>query len=218
MRGNKHLFIFSLFIYFLLTKNVFAACDYESQVKLQQEAANIKLSYEESGSYLNLIFENVPNTLYLSTEAEGKAVIKIYGNGSKQTYLWTKTDEPINMRFDVYASSLSQCPDNLVSTLFLNLPTYNKFSTREECNNSNLYVCNTFTSSIITQSDFDNAFNETSKIDVDDEEEVVSKEKQENKVITFIKDNKLYIISFGSLIVFGVVTGIILNKRKNSIF
>lgn len=216
MKGNKHLFIFSLFIYFLLTKNVFAACDYETQVNLAREAASIKLSYEESGTYLNLIFDTIPNTLYMVFE-DGNEV-KVNGNGLKQDYLWTKTDEPTNLRFDIYASSATSCPGEFVTTTYLSLPMYNRYSTRDECSNSTLYVCNKFTSTYIDDASFKNAFNKVSTIDVKDEEVTPKKKNKDGKVVSFVKDNKLYIIAFGSLIVFGTLTGIVLYKKKNRIF
>ena len=217
MKGNKHLFIFSLFIYFLLTKNVFAACDYETQVNLAREAASVKLSYEESGTYLNLVFENLPSSLYMVGYIDG-GEIKIIGNGSKQNYLWTYTDEPTNLRFDFYSSGSTACPNEFVSTTYLKLPMYNKQSLKEECNNSTLYVCNTFTDTYIDDASFNNAFKKKATIDVKDEEIPTKKTEKGNKVITFVSDNKLYFIAFGSLIVFGVLTGVILYKRRNRIF
>ena len=46
-----------MFIYFLLTKNVFAACDYESQVKLQQEEVN-DIKFVTKEEFLEMAKEN----------------------------------------------------------------------------------------------------------------------------------------------------------------
>ena len=219
MKNNKHLFIFSLLVCFLCVNKVSAAsCDYDTQINLSKEAANIKLSYEEAGSYLNIKVESLPNTLYMVYEEDRDNKIEIRGNGQDQLYLWTKTDEPHSLKFEVYSSNYTTCPDNMITVKTIDLPMYNRYSTKVECNDhKDLYVCNTFTNTPIDDASFQNAFNKMSTIDAD-EEITVNEEKKDNSIITFIKENKVIIIAFSCLIVFGIVMGIILNKRKNRMF
>ena len=201
-------------------------CSYDVRAMLAQDASKINVHYEESGMYLNVVIEGLDRNFYLKTETRNlenldvKFQEYIYGNQTgKQTILWTNTSSVNNVTFDVYASTSTACPNYKLTSFKVTLPMFNKYYQDSKCtDNSDKYVCKSFVTSIITQEEFNRAFEKNSVIDVDDEKEEKNNEYKESKAEKFIKENKAFIIAGFILITFGVVTGVILYKRKNKMF
>ena len=219
---------FGLFIYFLLLINAYAGeCTYDVKAMYMKDAAKINVHYEESGTNLNVVIEGLNNKFYIKTqsrnideEASSNFQERIYGNsnGEKQSIMWYDTSSILEVTFDIYGSDFSSCPNEKLSSTKIILPKYNIFSTEEKCiDNPDVYVCKKFVTSNISQSEFDRAFEKKMTIDVDktDDDSNVIKESAIEK---FIRENKTFIIIGTFLVVFGVTTGIILYKRKNSMF
>lgn len=110
--------------------------------------------------------------------------------------------------FVVYASDDYHCFANL-GTIKITLPWYNKYSTTKECKeNPKFKYCKKYLNIKIQENTFNKELSKYINNKVDNSNE---KEKENNFVVRFIKDNYILIVSSIGII---VVTSIILIKKN----
>ena len=127
---------FLIFSFFLCVTCVSAKeCTTEEIRELKQLAKKVEFSYELSeltDGYDNLFFTTTAYNL------NDKIYLYIPTNGSEIHY--TKSNEKIGLfspgielKIVIYASSKTNCGDEELNSIYIKLPTYNKYFNRKEC-------------------------------------------------------------------------------------
>lgn len=241
MKKNFIIFLglLSFFIFGLRT-NATSKCDYSELGKINQEAAGIKVSYEEkkkkiegdvgvsdSGAkvekelyheYFAVNILNVTDKLYVKVINDEDNSVKIYTNNDSTNGIITfnrdNLQEVAKYTIKVYTSAKTSCADEEVTVQYLTLPMYNPFSTTAYCSqNKKADVCQKYVFKEVTPKDFDN--NYTSYINKKVEE--INKEESQSAITKFIKKNKVGFIIGGSIIIVaGVVATVVVIRRRRS--
>ncbi len=227
--------------FFSVLKAPNAACDYETQVRLRREAANVNAVYEPKRVIMNLdtgledpkatdedvnfdgpyYYDNkVTITIMNITES---IYIEVTGdNGFSQTYHYEDSnDGTIELdggnaeqivNYEIKVySDNSNCSGEDLHTIKLVTPKYNPYSKLLACESVSEYYCNPFVT-------YDINYTESEVI------EMASKKKNENQnpdnptkteENNFWENYKWYIIA-GGIIVIGVATTAILIKKRRS--
>lgn len=232
--------IFVLFAVLLLAKNVYAECDYETQAKLNSEAATIKAIYEEQIGK----FDSSYGCNDGQTECEGYNYFKISILNLSENFTVTVKEKNFNksfsysdvkdgivsfdlndimdthtFTFDVYPSNNTTCAKKKIRTFYLTTPRYNEFYDFGFCqDNPEFYLCEKYvTFEDMEVTDFMNKYQEYEDKKKQDEEE-----KNKNffqKLGEFIKEHKEVFIGAGCtiLVVGGVVIFLQVKRRKDII-
>ncbi len=240
MRKIKKIFV--LFVVLLLAKNVHAACDYETQAKLNTEAATIKAIYEEKlGKFDSSVRCNdgeteCPGYNYfkisiLNLSENFKVTVK--GDNFNKTFTYSDAVDGIvsfdlqdimnihTFTFDVYPSGSTNCTIKKIRTFYLTTPRYNKYYDYGFCeDNPDYYLCEKYvTFEEIEITDFMRTFNNY----IEEKEKKAKKEVEEKtfleNVKEFIKNHKEIFIGAGCtvLVVGGVVVFLQKKRRKDII-
>lgn len=232
--------IFVLLVVLLLAKNVNAECGYETQAKLNSEAATIKAIYEEQLGEFDSSFSCNDG----QGECEGYNYFKISILNLSENFTVTVKSKNFNksfsysdvkdgivsfdlndimdthtFTFDVYPSNNTTCARKKIRTFYLTTPRYNEFYDFGFCqDNPDYYLCEkyvTFEKMEIT--DFMQKYDEYIDSKKKNEEE-----KNKNffqKLGEFIKEHKEVFIGAGCtiLVVGGVVIFLRVKRRKDII-
>lgn len=200
------LFVFILVI-LILPNNIKAkdVCGYEDKTRLQRIASNISTSYtykeeenEETG-YNSVKFtvtiSNMHNDIYLINEETGE----IYKNNSSNEIIINDIKPGKYLKYFVYGN-IDGCFGEKITTIYVTLPSFNKYYTDDICRNIPEYsLCNKWTSVKMTHDQF------TSKVNNYLDSLIVKpdKIKTDNKrsVIEIIES---FIIKYG-LLIFGLI-------------
>lgn len=232
--------IFVLFAVLLMAKNVHAACDYETQAKLNSEAATIKAIYEEmteesdgelrcndgttacaGASYFKVSILNLSENFTVTVKSKGFNKSFSYSDVKDgiASFDLKNIMETHTFTFDVYPSNNTTCAKKKVRTFYLTTPRFNHFSHFGFCeDNPEYYLCEKYvTFEDIEITDFMNKFQEYEKQKKQDEEEKNKSFFQ--KLGEFIKEHKEIFIGAGCtvLVVGGVVIFLQVKRRKDII-
>ena len=226
----------------LLVKNVHAECGYETQAKLNSEAATIKAIYEETQKEMDknsyVCGDGVDEcTEYYSIfkisilNLSENFYVKVTGdNGYSATYTYNDAKDGIvsfeiedltkvnTFTFNVYNTNNSGCSEKLNRTFYLTTPRLNEYYNVKLCDElPDYYMCQKFVTYEDTgYTDFLISINKY----YEQQEDVKNNTNKSffEKVIDFIKENKVvFIITGGVVVVGGVATVIILKKRRKDI-
>lgn len=243
---KKNLVIFlGLISFFLFSLNTNAAskCGYAELAEINQEAAGVKVSYEEKErilegdngvadfevqpdeplyeKYFVVNITNVTDNLYIKVNNSVDNSTKVFtssdANDGIISFEWDDLENVANLTVKVYTSAKTNCADEEVVVQYQTLPKYNYYSTTEYCiEHENEDICQQYVTKEISDDDFYEKVDKDQKKAIDrvnNEEESVVK-----KVTNFVKKNKKGIIIGGSIIiVIGVATTIVvIVKRKRS--
>lgn len=230
--------IFVLLVVLLITKNVHAVCDYETQAKLNSEAATIKAIYEE-------IQKEMDRNLYVCGDGveectEYYPVFKIsILNLSENFYVKVTSDNKFNktfyykdaqdgiisfelsdlskvntFTFKVYNTSKSGCTQKLNRTFYLTTPRLNDYYNVKLCDKiPDYYMCQKFVT-------FEDTGYTDFLVSVNKYYEKQEEEKEETnktffeKIFEFIKENKNIFIIAGCVVVIGSATTVIIIKKR----
>ena len=241
--NKKILLLFSIFVFIINNTQVSAAslCSYKEQTELGSKAANIKVSYEpitihlsessgETGDdleesdlddarILKVSILNLTDEFYLTMTNDKNDDVKTFSvndliNGLI-TFNWEDVLEVTNLTFKIYTTNKTNCPNELYKTLYVNLPRYNEYYKLGICQDLEDYsLCQEFvTFKEIDNNSFYKKIDSYRKENEKNDEENVSEEKKDNKVLEFINKNKWLIITGASLIII-VIVGIEISKKK----
>lgn len=112
---------------FPLTCN--ASCDYERQAELSKIASNVQFTYtydvDKHGPLFDVYLTNLTNDIYVVDNYDQRisGVGEVHKNYPNQN---------AGLNFIIYSND-NNCKDEEILTFYLNLPSYNLYSTREEC-------------------------------------------------------------------------------------
>lgn len=214
---KKHI-ILSFLLFFSAMTNVNAAiCGKTDIIKVKEEAQDITIEYKlvqnnDGSDNVSGLFDIKMNGLSEKFIIEEETTNKSYAPNASGTLLLENV-EGGNLIFKIYYKN---CNKKLMRTIKLNLPKYNVYSLRKECegiNEDDLEICGKWYQGELN----DEIFNK--KIKEYQEELQKEQEKEKNKtifekVIEIILDYYIYIISTIMIIV--TITLVITVKRRRA--
>lgn len=217
---KKIIFIISLF----LVNNIYinaAVCDKENINIIKNQASEVSIKYEKDEEYIN------------SQGEKEKGIYKIKISGLKEDMSVRIKSLNINEKYtdenkgDITLSGIESgikkisiyfdiCNELLITNT-LNIPIFNKYSEREECNGiTDLDVCKEDYQYELNESIFQKKLKDYKEL----KEQENNSKKKENKitetfnvVIEFLKSYYLYIISAILIVVFVTIYILIRKKR-----
>lgn len=232
--------IFVLLVMVLLVKNVHAECGYETQAKLNSEAATIKAIYEEmteesdgelrcndgttaceGANYFKVSILNLSENFTVTVKSKNFNKSFSYSdvkNGIASFDL-KNIMETHTFTFDVYPTTKTTCPKKKIRTFYLTTPRFNHFSHFGFCqDNPEYYLCEKYvTFEDMEISDFMNKFQEYE--DKKKQDEIEKNKNFFQKLGDYIKEHKEVFIGAGCtiLVVGGVVIFLRVKRRKDII-
>lgn len=238
MRRTLFLNILLLLFSICFINKVNAACDYETQVKLATEAANVKIQYEagwygtgefveseepnENGEYLTEIEEpritvsiyNLTPNIYITVKNKLTQDVKTYRyentNEGSLSFIRTDIENIVDYDITIYSNN-SNCLDEKLLSVPLLTPKYNDYHNQYYCINSKKYYCQEFITTEInmTEQEIWKDYEKNSSSNPSEPPELKN---------DFWKKYQWWFIGGSTiiLIVIGVATTAILLKRKRS--
>lgn len=212
MKSKKLLtFLFIIFCFFFCTKDMNAMCTDKDVEELTELAEHIEFAYslyenpDDGNVYsYNVSLYNFTNKFYINTNSNGM----ILSNNKSIFENAILLEEHRIYKFDIYASDKSKCPDVFLITKEVEIPTFNDFSLKKECDNyKDFYLC---LPHYETKDITEEQFNDLLKKYIDNK-----KQKKLNTfeiIINFIVDNYIYFIGFGVITIIVII--VIIIKRK----
>lgn len=198
-----------------------AKCDYKEMSDLRKIASNIQFSYNYYYKSTSGIDSEVR---FKITIANLNPKVFIRDVDKIENYYYKNSNELIkndyapggSYKFELYTNS-DNCRGELLFTRYVALPTYNRFSEDEICNDATeFYLCNKWQKVNISYDEFKNKVNEykeSSKV-------VIEKPKEEptlkDKILSFIFEYYYYIL----LVIIALTSSLLiaLIKRENKDF
>lgn len=234
---QKILVFLCLFIVGVSNASAASTCDYETQVKLNSEAANIKASYEvkeiKTGKkieadlgdeeYIDETYQGVEVSIYNMTENLYLTVMNTSTNETK-TYHYEDADngsiklvrgedgleDIVTYQITIY-SNHNDCKDEELKKINLVTPKYNSFSADALCEGSSKYYCQEYVTEDLnmTYDDFLKQAANNNKNDGNGDTDTV-------KDNDFFKKYGIYIVGGILVILLGVMTTVIVRKKQRS--
>ena len=234
---QKILVFLCLFIVGVTNASAASTCDYETQVKLNSEAANIKASYEVKeiktgiknendlvdGEPTDKTYQGVEVSIYNMTENLYLTVMNTSTNETK-TYHYEDTDngsiklvrgedgleDIVTYQITIY-SNHNDCKDEELKKINLVTPKYNSFSADALCEGSSKYYCQEYVTEDLnmTYDDFLKQAANNNKNDGNGDTDTV-------KDNDFFKKYGIYIVGGILVILLGVMTTVIVRKKQRS--
>ena len=232
------------FFTFALVTNAASKCDYSELAEINQEAAGVKVSYEESFEllekgeigvadledgatppdlytrYFKVNITNVTENLYVKIYNSVDNTTKIFSSSDAVngvvSYRWDDIADIANLTVRVYTSSKTNCSNEEVLVQQVTLPKYNYYSETSYCtSNPDDSICSLYVTKEVTKEEFDAKVAKENKEKIKEAEE---EQKVTNKIKRYVKKNKKRFIIGGSIIiVLGVATTVVvIVKRKRS--
>ena len=232
------------FLAFALVTSAASKCEYSELAEINQEAANVKVSYEEQlelleeGKYgfADLEDGELPPDLYTRyfvvkiTNVTENLYVKIYNSVDNTTkifsssdavngiisYRWDDVGDIANLTVKVYTSTKTNCSNEEVLVQQVTLPKYNYYSETVYCvENPDDKICNQYVTREITEEEYNQ---KVEKYEKEELKEAKEEQKVTNKVKKYVTKNKKGFIIGGSIIiVLGVATTIVvIVKRRRS--
>lgn len=220
---------------FFFTSKVSAAslCSYEEQTKLNQAAANIKVSYKveeeiihfEDADAINKFIKisafNITENFYvvIKNNLNNKEMILTYNENGINEFRWDDINSVTNFTFQVYTTNKTSCPDEKIKTIYLTTPRYNDLSNRFICSEStDFYLCQEFVTFAEVKEDvFLKQINEYRNQVIDEVGNKIDENKDAtitDKIFDFINSYKWHIICFLGVVAIVLVVISKNNKKK----
>lgn len=201
--------VFASFCLFPLSAN--AECSSERLVELSKIADNVTLSYTyELGiadADFQIVISNLTNDIYI----EDDSGIRYSGVGDKKAELTYMSGE--SKIFTVYSND-NNCKGESLTSKYITLPTYNEYSTYEECEGIEDYkLCKQWI-------DLGNMEEDEFLKEVKAYKDSLKQTKQKNPenkndgFLSFIKQHYLYFLIPIIVIVIGIGVWFVLIKKK----
>ena len=125
----------------------------------------------------------------------------------------------IDYKYEIY-SNVSDCDVTLLKTINFRKPKFNRFSEEEICKeNPKVNLCAEFITQDLTYSEnnFIDAVKVRAKSNNNNNGDVEDNENEERKSLSFWDKNGKYFIIGGSILVVGVITYVVITKRRSNI-
>lgn len=164
---HKNILKLMLILSLIVVIPVHAECSYKERAELNKESSNIKVSYEivteetiasdadmsEPITFYKELFEvsilNLTDNFYIvvtnNTNNDRKTYNYSNTNNGIITYRWNDLYEVSTQTFKIYASSKTNCANELYRTAYLTLPRYNSYHDWGICEGrDNLSLCDKY--------------------------------------------------------------------------
>lgn len=227
MKKAIYLFMFSIFLTIptiVKADNTYYSCNASDLTKLQKLATNIVSSYDYQETFGNNQYGSVTFTIKL-TNLNSK--LSILSKESKTRYDY-KSNELIitnispgqTLHYEVYGNDYG-CNDKHLMTIYINIPSYNKYYVDDVCKNFQGYkLCNKWNKVDMSYDDFKKAVSKyTSDGKIDNPEEKKNYKTFEEifiEVVAYLDKNKMPI--FGTTVIISALLIVYLkyidNKNK----
>lgn len=217
----KKRIIILLIVLFIIPINVMAvsrvSCDYSVLSNLKKFAGNITYSYDyyikENQAYFNITVSNITSEMYIVNKKDNKKYeYKQTNNGELVINDVTDTEK---MTLEIYSNN-SECPNEMLAAIYINLPVFNKFSVDPLCEENKEYkLCKRFLKTSVSYDIFVKQINKY----IEDK----NKPQEEEKEIKQTKEKAdmfdLLIRFLPLIIIVMVIAAIyIINQRKKNSF
>ena len=239
--------IFTLMLFMIGGKYVYAACDATEMNTLNSLAANVGKSYEvierevsseEANAtppdgltieeYENYVFVRKFFRIYITNITEELYVVVTNENtGEEKTFNYADTDNGsvyFDIRFSgwhIYSSDITNCRDQRLYTQYLTTPMYNLNSESGLCEGiEDFYLCHEYLSVDV---DFTNFMEKTEEYRAShtngEVEEDIPVEENESGFLAFVQEHWLIVlgISVAVLAAGGLITFVVIKKRRSRI-
>lgn len=221
---KKIYIILSVVLFFIVTPSVNAAmCDKTDILKKKSEANNINIEYElvknkDGSSNVSGLFDikitGLTENLIIKEETTQKTYFSKPNNGGT---ILIENVEGGNLVFKI---NYKKCANKLLRTIKVNLPKYNVYSLRDECENINeeeLEICGKWYQGELN----DEIFNEKIKEYQKEQEELRKQEENKTmfekiieKAIDYLLEYYIYVIS--AIVVIVIITLTITLRRRRA--
>lgn len=203
-------FIFLMLSIFFVITDVYAdECSTQEYRELKQLANEINFSYEfdSNTTVFKVNIYNFDKKFYIISSDLGYIEYK-----SNKQYIGNYIKGG-TYKVNVYASNYSNCGGEKLTTLKFYIPTYNNYYTWEECNNNReLDICKKwYDTSDISEEEFKKEIQKHN-------ENSSNKDSFVKLVVSFLKNNYIYVLTFLGLSTLIVVIYIVVkNSRRKKI-
>lgn len=219
--------ILLIMLMFVFMPHVKAECDNDRINDLKNLAKNVEITYEldenkseeELKAYdSNDIAKGVVKII-ITGLTENFSIIYDYSN---RTYEYQDTDEGVliindvpkgNKKFSIYSNECNK----IIKTLFIKIPTYNKYSLDPLCQDipkEELSVCDTWYESTISYDDFKKKienYHEFKKEDIIEEKQTLI-----DRITDFLKNNYLY-IGLSIVLIIAIIIFIKVRRKRSEL-
>ena len=219
------------FLTFNIITNAASKCDYSELVEINQEAAGVKVSYEEKlellekgedgigdfeegktppdlyTRYFNVNISNLTDNLYVKIYNSVDNTTKIFSSSDAVngivSFKWDDIGDITNLTVRVYTSSKTNCSNEEVLVQQVTLPMYNYYSETGYCDrNPDDSICKQYVTTEITEEEFNQKVEKENKENLKEAETTAKSERSvTNKVVKIVKKNKKGFIIGGSIII-----------------
>jgi len=232
--------ILGLACFLMFSTRVNATCDYETQVKLAREAANVEAVYEVglygTGEYDEseiigedgnpILYEideqlivasiyNITENLYVVVTNKNTKEERIYhySDSDKGVVSWKESDFEEVQTFEIAIySEHTDCSGTELKKFEFKLPKYNIHSAMAYCYNVDTYFCKEWITEPLNMSDDDI---EAKGFQEQFKAEEIKKEEEKKEENNFWKKYSIYII-LSAILLLGVTTVVIVIKKQRS--
>ena len=164
MKNIKKLILF-LILCFPFIVNARETCDYEVQTRLQRIASNIATSYKYNEEFkegeqfstvtFDVMLSNTHKDIYIVDEQTDQ----VYHNNSISEITIARQKPGKYLKYSVYGN-VSGCYEQKLTTLYVTLPSFNKYYTDPLCRNIPDYtLCNKWNKVDMSYKDFQTKVN-----------------------------------------------------------
>ena len=203
-----------------------SSCTTSEQSRLKEIDPSMYLTGPDIGyepvydEYFKVFFSNVTGDIYIKITNDYNDDVKFIRykdtDDGIYTFDWEYNDKITKFKYEVYSSAETSCPDEKYYTGYVILPKYNDFSTRVMCEGLNdLPECQKY----VTK-DYNPVEQEKTIVEYLKQKEIKEEEEQKKwyvKIGDFVNNHKGVIITCSIIVVSGVATVVVVNKKRKRV-
>ncbi|MDD3187513.1 MAG: hypothetical protein PHD02_03460 [Bacilli bacterium] len=211
----KKLLIFFLILIIPMTVHASPYCDYNEYNEILKKAGNVNIMVDykelEDSAVFTITLYNIQADEYIVNNETGNKYY--YADTNNGIISFNNITEPKIYKFTIY-STLNQCDDSALATLYATVPTYNKYYKNKLCEGIEDYkLCQRWSTIDLTYEEFKSQIDsyKASKIEEADKDDTYK------SIFDYMLDFylKYYYYLLPSIIVISIISIFIIKKREN---
>ena len=244
-------FIFTLTLFFLGGYNAYAVCDATEMNRLNSLAVNVGVDYEiveleipvnedvnppdgldadeeyiPRKDHFKFYITNITEELYVVVTNELTEEKRTFTFDDAENCVITFADmttvDMVDYTFEIYSSSVTNCPDTLLYTWYETTPMRNLYSHSSFCIGiEEFYLCHDYLSVQVSFENLEELTREYREghLNQDGEEVIVDEEEKDNGFMAFVEEHMTVIIIAAVIIVAagGLITFVVIKKQRSRI-